>query len=79
MYLRPSHTSHAITHATAMMMTIISIDTPPASSCARGVTVSRNQTSDPGNSREQVFVAHRFTYPDYGRPINAATQKPLAK
>jgi hypothetical protein len=31
----------------------------------------------PRSWHEQVFVAHRFTHPDYGRPINAVTQKRL--
>jgi hypothetical protein len=30
-------------------------------------------------AHEQVFVAHLFTHPDYGKPISKLTQLPLAE
>jgi hypothetical protein len=32
----------------------------------------------PRSWHDQIFVAHRFTHPDYGRPTSRVTQKPLA-
>jgi hypothetical protein len=32
----------------------------------------------PQTWHEQIFVAHLFTHPDYGKPINEVTQLPLA-
>jgi hypothetical protein len=32
----------------------------------------------PRSWHDQIFVAHRFTHPDYGRPTSHVTQKPLA-